>query len=55
MEYIIQPGDTLFAIARRFGITLAELLAANPQITNRPGFPRSTDYDPVPARPKCMW
>ncbi|MGE5557071.1 MAG: LysM peptidoglycan-binding domain-containing protein [Bacillota bacterium] len=34
MEYIIRPGDTLFAVARRFGITLERLLAANPQITN---------------------
>lgn len=32
--YTVQPGDTLFQIARRFGLTLAELLAANPQITN---------------------
>lgn len=32
--YVIRPGDTLFSIAGRFGIPLAALLAANPQITN---------------------
>ncbi len=34
MEYIVQPGDTLFKIARRFGISLEELIAANPQISD---------------------
>ncbi len=28
--YIVQPGDTLYGIALRFGISLDELLAANP-------------------------
>jgi murein DD-endopeptidase MepM/ murein hydrolase activator NlpD len=28
-EYVIQPGDTLFAIALRFGVTAADLAAAN--------------------------
>lgn len=32
--YVIQPGDTLYAIARRRGISLNALLAANPQITD---------------------
>ncbi|MGE5552177.1 MAG: LysM peptidoglycan-binding domain-containing protein [Bacteroidota bacterium] len=32
--YVIQAGDTLFSVARRFGLTLNALLAANPQITN---------------------
>lgn len=34
MDYIIQPGDTLYTIARRYGVTVNQLLAANPQITN---------------------
>ncbi len=34
MPYTVVPGDTLFLIARRFGTTVAALLAANPQITN---------------------
>ena len=33
-EYVIQPGDTLSAVAARFGVTLAALEAANPQIVN---------------------
>ncbi len=32
--YIVQPGDTLFSIAQRFGVNLDELIAANPQITD---------------------
>jgi len=32
--YTIRPGDSLFGIASRFGLTVEQLLAANPQITN---------------------
>jgi LysM repeat protein len=32
--YIIQPGDTMAAIARRFNIPVSALLRFNPQITN---------------------
>ncbi len=32
--YMVQPGDTLSAIAQRFGTTVAALLAANPTLTN---------------------
>ena len=32
--YTVRSGDTLFEIARRNNITLASLIAANPQITN---------------------
>lgn len=32
--YVVQKGDTLSGIASRFGITLSQLLALNPQITN---------------------
>jgi LysM repeat protein len=31
-QYLVQRGDTLTGIARRFGITVAQLLAANPQV-----------------------
>ncbi|MGE5553761.1 MAG: LysM peptidoglycan-binding domain-containing protein [Betaproteobacteria bacterium] len=34
MEYVVQPGDTLSAIARRFGVSLAVLLAVNPEIAD---------------------
>ena len=33
-SYIVQSGDTLFAIARRCGVTVASLELANPQIAN---------------------
>lgn len=32
--YRIQPGDTLYAVARRFGLSLARLLSANPDISD---------------------
>ncbi|MDP2871642.1 MAG: SafA/ExsA family spore coat assembly protein [Bacillota bacterium] len=32
--YTVQPGDTMFLIAQRFGVSLAALIAANPQIPN---------------------
>ncbi|QIA26606.1 LysM peptidoglycan-binding domain-containing protein [Thermaerobacter sp. PB12/4term] len=32
--YVVQPGDTLFQVAQRFGVELQDLVAANPQITN---------------------
>lgn len=30
--YIVQPGDTLSGIAERFGVSLSDLIKANPQI-----------------------
>ncbi|MGE5576126.1 MAG: LysM peptidoglycan-binding domain-containing protein [Syntrophothermus sp.] len=33
-QYTVQPGDTMFLIAQRFGVTLNALIAANPQIPN---------------------
>jgi tyrosinase len=33
-SYVVQSGDTLSAIAKRFGVSLAALKAANPQIAN---------------------
>jgi peptidoglycan endopeptidase LytE len=32
--YVVQSGDTLAKIARRFGVSLRSLIAANPQIAN---------------------
>ncbi len=34
MKYTVKKGDSLSAIAKRFHITLADLLAENPQISN---------------------
>ncbi|HHU75395.1 MAG TPA: DUF3794 domain-containing protein, partial [Firmicutes bacterium] len=33
-KYIVKEGDTLFFIAKRFGVALDALIAANPQIKN---------------------
>jgi LysM repeat protein len=33
--YTVRAGDTLFALSRRFGVTIEQILAANPQIVNR--------------------
>lgn len=32
-DYVIQKGDTLFSIAQKFGVTVNQILAVNPQIT----------------------
>ena len=32
--YTVRAGDTLFLIGRRLGVTVQQILAANPQITN---------------------
>lgn len=41
IPYIVRPGDTMFSIARQFGVSLDALIAANPQIPDpsqlRPG------------------
>ena len=34
MSYVVQTGETMSSIARRFGVTLQALLAANPDITD---------------------
>ncbi len=40
-EYIVQPGETLFTIGRKFGVSLNQMKAANPQLPDpdriRPG------------------
>lgn len=53
--YTVQPGDTLFLIAQRFGVSLDALLAANPQITN-PNliFPGQQICIPPVLRPFCV-
>ena len=33
-QYVVKPNDTLYLIAKEFNIPLAQLIRANPQITN---------------------
>ena len=52
MTYVVQPGDTLFFIARRFGVTVEDILAANPQIIDPDLiFPGQIIEIPIPAPP----
>jgi len=65
IEYVVQPGDTMFLIAQRYGVSLDELIKANPQIRNPdvifPGEvihipthhhrPHMTPMDPAPVAP----
>ena len=32
MDYVVQPGDTLSIIANRFGVTVENILRANPRL-----------------------
>jgi spore coat assembly protein SafA len=34
LDYIVQPGDTMWLISRRFGVSLDALIRANPQVRN---------------------
>ncbi|MGI6643675.1 MAG: LysM peptidoglycan-binding domain-containing protein [Bacillota bacterium] len=34
LDYVVQPGDTMFLIAQRHGVSLETLIRANPQIRN---------------------
>lgn len=50
--YRVQPGDTPFRIAQRFGIPASALLGVNPQVRD----PRNVQAGAlicVPARPRC--
>lgn len=53
--YIVKPGDTMFLIARRFGISLEALVNANPQIPNpnniKPG--QTICVPKEPPAPQC--
>jgi spore coat assembly protein SafA len=49
MDYVVEPGDTLYGIARRFGVPLDELIRANPQIAD-PSLIYPGDVVHVPMR-----
>lgn len=50
--YTVQPGDTMFRLAQRFGIPLSQLVAANPHIIN-PDVLFAGDTVCVPSVPSC--
>ncbi|MDA8335822.1 MAG: LysM domain-containing protein [Peptococcaceae bacterium] len=46
--YVVQPGDTMSGIAAMFGVPLADLTAANPQIKDpNTIYPGQTVYVPA--------
>lgn len=47
--HIVQQGETLFQIAMRYGVTVNEIMAANPSITN-PNFILMTAEIVIPGR-----
>ena len=51
-RYTVQPGDTMFLIAQRFGISLQALINANPHITN-PAEIFPCDVLCVPCEEEC--
>ena len=52
--YTIQPGDTLFELAARFGTTVAAIIAANPGIDPNNLIPGQRICIPVQQPPVCQ-
>lgn len=52
--YTVQPSNTIFTIAQRFGVTVEDILAVNPQIVN-PNiiFEGQVICIPTPPEPVC--
>lgn len=51
IRHTVAPGESLFGIARRYGTTVAQILEANPDITNPAAiYPGQSVVVPVPDR-----
>lgn len=52
--YVVQPGDSIYSISRKFGVSIDAILAANPQIVD-PGviYPGQKICIPYPDVPDC--
>lgn len=50
MDYVVQQGDTLAIIARRFGVTVEDILKVNPGLVSQPYiYPGQIIRIPVPG------
>ena len=50
--YIVQPGDTMYSIASMFGVSLDDLVKANPQIKDPSTiYPGQTIHIPTGGKP----
>lgn len=55
MDYVIQPGDTLVIIARRFGTTVEEILRVNPILQGQAFiFPGQIIHIPLPGEAQVI-
>ena len=53
-HYIVEKGDTLWLIAKRFGVSLEELIRANPQIKDpNKIYPGNRINIPLPSEAVC--
>lgn len=57
MKYMVKPGDTMYKLAREFGVPFEELVVANPQIEDpdliMPGQLLNIPIDGIPDVPEC--
>lgn len=49
LQYIIQPCDTVFSVAQKFGLNYEQILSSNPNIKNRAIFPGQAINVPISA------
>jgi LysM repeat protein len=50
--YVVQPGDNLFRIALRFGVTVQDIVDATPFLVNENTVIRPGDVLYIPAPPQ---